>query len=153
MKQAIFIVLLAVALGCFAWTMIRYIRVMMRGTPDPRPRFDRLAERVGALVVFFFGQKKVVEHQVRPALSSWHHIIIFWGFLVIQLGTAELILNGLFAGFRWSILIGGTLYSGLRGIIDVFNLLVLLMVIWAAFRRTVIRPRLIPMNLDAALVL
>ena len=132
MKQLIFIALLAVAIGAFSWTMVRYVRVMLRGTPDPRPRFDRMGERLGALLVFFFGQKKVAEHQVKPAMSSWHHLII---------------------GFRWSLLIGDTLYTGLRGLIDVFNLLVLLTVIYAAFRRTVIRPRLIPMNLDAALIL
>src|SRR6185503_15770196 len=99
MKPLVFIVIIAIALGGFGWTMSRYVRVMMLGRKEWRPRFDQLLERVGVLLVFFLGQKKVVEHQVKPSPSSWHHLLIFWGFLVIQLGTLELILSGFFAGF------------------------------------------------------
>ena len=45
------------------------------------------------------------------------------------------------------------IYLPLKVLIDVFNLVVLLMVSWAIFRRIVIKPSLIPMNLDAGLIL
>ena len=153
MKPLIFLALIAVALGGFGWTMSRYIRVMMLGKSDWRPRFDQIPERLGVLLVFFLGQKKVAEHQVAPSPSSWHHLLIFWGFLVIQLGTLELILSGFFAGFTYAVILPEPLYVALRVIIDLFSLAVITMVAYGFYRRVVIKPRLIPMNLDAGLVL
>jgi Fe-S oxidoreductase len=153
MKQLIFAAIVAVAFAAFGWTLVRYIRVMLRGAPDPRPRLDQLPKRLAAFLVFFLGQKKVAEGQIKPAMRSWHHLIIFWGFLVITIGTIELIVRGVFPSFRLSLVIGHTLATILRTTADVLNLLVLVMVLYAYFRRIVIRPRLIPMNLDAALIL
>ncbi len=45
------------------------------------------------------------------------------------------------------------IYIGLVTVIDLFNAVVLAMIGWALFRRIVVRPRLIPMNLDAGLIL
>ncbi len=153
MKQLIFAAIAALAFAGFGWTMVRYIRVLLRGGPDPRPRFDQIPRRLAAFLVFFLGQKKVAEGQIPPAMKSWHHLIIFWGFLVITIGTTELIVRGIFPSFHLSLIIGDTLYAGLKTVADVLNLLVLVMVLYAYFRRIVIRPRLIPMNLDAALIL
>jgi Fe-S oxidoreductase len=153
MKQFVFAVLLAVAGGVFTYTMQRYIRVLLRGTKDPRPRFDQLAKRLWMVLVYFVGQKKVAERQIKPAPQSWHHLFIFWGFLIITVGTGELVLNGLFPGFHLDLLLGDTLYAGLRWLIDLMNLVVLAMVGYAFFRRVVVKPRLIPMNLDAGLIL
>jgi Fe-S oxidoreductase len=153
MKQLIFAAVLAIAFAGFGWTMMRYVRVLLRGVPDPRPRFDQIPKRLAMFVIYFLGQKKVAEGQIKPAMKSWHHLIIFWGFLVITIGTIELIVRGLFPSFRLSLLIGDTLYGGLKAVTDVLDLLVLLMVLYAYFRRIVIKPRLIPINLDAALIL
>src|SRR6266705_1316823 len=149
MKRLIFAAVLALAFLGFGWTMVRYIRVMLRGRSDPRPRFDQIPRRLAMVLIYFFGQKKVAEKQIEPAMRSWHHLLIFWGFLIITVGTAELIIRGVFPGFQLSKLIGHTLYDAGKTVADVFNLLVLLMVLYAYFRRIVIRPRLIPMNLDA----
>jgi Fe-S oxidoreductase len=153
MKQLIFAALVLIAFGIFTWTLQRYLRVMMRGTSDPRPRFDQLAKRLAMVLIYFVGQKKVAERQVKPARSSVHHLFIFWGFLVITVGSVELLLNGVFPGFHLEALMGPTLYGGLKTVIDVFNLLVLTMIGYAFFRRIVVKPRLIPMSLDAALIL
>src|SRR5262245_22430009 len=90
MKQFVFAVLLAAAFGFFAYTVQRYVRVMLRGRKDPRPRFDQLGKRLEMVLVYFVGQKKVAEHQLKPARSSFHHLFIFWGFLIITVGTIEL---------------------------------------------------------------
>src|SRR5687767_14907757 len=118
MKQLVFVALIAAALGGFFWTMQRYVRVMFLGRPDWRPRLDQIPERIRVLLVFFFGQKKVAEHQVKPSPSSWHHLIIFWGFLVIQAGTLELMITGLSPGWSLERILPGFAYSGLRVVID-----------------------------------
>ena len=43
--------------------------------------------------------------------------------------------------------------AALKAVIDGFNLLVLIAIVWALFRRIVVRPPLIPMNLDAGVIL
>src|SRR4030095_11020347 len=44
-------------------------------------------------------------------------------------------------------------YQPLYLVIDVFNLLVLITIGWAIIRRTLVKPRLIPWDLDAGLIL
>jgi Fe-S oxidoreductase len=153
MKQLVFVAIAAAALGGFVWTMQRYIGVMMLGRADWRPRFDQLLERLRFLLVFFVGQKKVAEHQVKPSPSSWHHLIIFWGFLVIQLGTLELMIQGLTNGGSLASILPPIVHTPLRVVIDLMSLAVLAMIAYGFYRRVVVRPRLIPMNLDAGLIL
>ena len=47
MKQLILSGLLIAAFGFFAWTVRKYVRVMLLGRKDERPRFDQLARRAG----------------------------------------------------------------------------------------------------------
>jgi Fe-S oxidoreductase len=105
-----------------------------------------------SVLVYFFGQKKVAEEGPRH-LTSKHHLLIFWGFLLITVGTGELIVAGLVPGFDLGWLLPGFAYDGLRAVIDVFNLIVLVAIGWALFRRAFIRPHLIPLNVDAVIIL
>jgi Fe-S oxidoreductase len=147
--------LLAAASGFFIRTVSRMVRAAGRGAPDPRPRLDQLGERIKSVLVFFFGQKTVVANR-DPKLSrlrwSYHHLLIFWGFLVITLASVEILVSGVFPSVTLDLL-PAALYVPLRFMIDVFNLLVLTTVVWAYFRRIVLRPPLIPLNVDAALIL
>ena len=153
MKQFVFIALLAAAFGFFAYTIRRYARVALLGRPDPRPRFDQLAKRLAYVLIYFFGQKKVAERQLSPAAPSYHHLWIFWGFLIITIGTTELLIAGVVPSFRLEAFVRPAIYGVLELAIDFFNLVVLAMVGYALFRRIVIKPQLIPMNLDAGLIL
>ena len=153
MKPMIFAAIIVLAVGGFVWTMNRYVRVMMLGRKEWRPRFDQLLERVRVLLVFFLGQKKVAEAQVRPSPSSWHHLLIFWGFLVIQIGTLELMTTGLAPSFHPEELLPAAIYGTLRVIIDLMSLAVVAMIAYGFYRRVFVKPRLIPMNLDAGVVL
>ena len=153
MKQLIFAALLVAAFGLFTFTMRRYVRVLALGAPEPRPRLDQLGRRLWFVFLQFFLQKKVAEGQKKPAAQSLHHLLIFWGFLIITVGTGELLVQGLFPSFNLSLLVGDTLHGALRATIDVCNLLVLSMIGYAVFRRVVLKPQLIPMSLDAAIIL
>ena len=151
-KPFIFAVLLVAAHAFFLLTVLRLVKFMAIGRPDIPT--DRLASRVGSVLVYWLGQKKVpekVSYESKPGLTSVHHLIIFWGFLTITVGTMELWLNGLDPMWDFSLL--GPLYHPLKWFIDVFNLLVLLAVSFGFFRRIVVKPRLIPMSLEAAAIL
>jgi Fe-S oxidoreductase len=152
MSIVLFVILLATAFTFFARTMMLFGRAVTTGVADPRPRFDQLGQRLLSVGVYFFGQKKVAEEGPLHRTSK-HHVFIFWGFMIITIATADLLVSGVvpaLAMHRW---MPSLLYRPLYGIIDVFNLIVLLMVTWAVIRRTLVRPALIPMNLDAGLIL
>jgi Fe-S oxidoreductase len=152
MKQLVFAILLMAAFGFFAITLRRYIRVVGMGVKDPRPRLDQLGKRLAVTFIYFFGQKKVAERQLPPAAPSFHHLWIFWGFLIITIGTVELLINGLVPSFSFAFL-GGPIYGTLKWFVDFFNMVVLIAVGYGFFRRLVLQPQLIPMNLDAGLIL
>jgi Fe-S oxidoreductase len=160
MRRALFAVLLAAALGMFTWTVRRFARMIVAGRPEGR--FDQRQARVRSVLLYFFGQKKVIEKTTLPAkrlprfvsaVGSKYHFLIFWGFIFITIGTVETIVAGLFPAFSWSRLLGAGVGQALGAIIDVFSLLVLILVGFAFFRRIVLQPRLIPMSRDAAAIL
>ncbi|WP_428264349.1 (Fe-S)-binding protein [Haliangium sp.] len=155
MRTVIFVILLAAAGGFFIRTIARMAQAAARGVDDPRPRLDQLGERIRSVLVFFLGQKKVVTGRgpmQSPLMWSWHHLIIFWGFLVITIASAEILVNGLIPAVSLELL-PAPIFLPLKLLIDVLNLAVLLIVGWSFFRRIVLKPRLIPMNMDAGLIL
>ncbi len=153
LKSVIFATMLVVAVSVFLWTVSRLYRIMARGRPDLS--LNPLGDRLVSVLVYWLGQKKVgerVSYQTPAGVTSKHHLIIFYGFLAVTLGTTELLVNGVVPAFSFSFL-GAPIYHGLRLVVDLFNLLVLLMVGYAYFRRIVLKPRLIPLSLDATLIL
>jgi Fe-S oxidoreductase len=151
MNTVIFVGLAAASLTFFARTMWLFGRAVAEGAPDPRPRLDQLPARLVTLGIYFFGQKKVAEEGPQHQTSK-HHLFIFWGFLLIQISTLDTIVGGLAPPGLLPYL-PDPIYRPLAALIDVFYLLVLLMVTWAVIRRTLVKPRLIPWNLDAGLIL
>lgn len=159
-KRIVFAALLALSLAMFAWTLRRFGKLVVAGRPDNR--FDRPGERLWSVLAFFLGQKKVVEKATIPSarwqgfvrtIGSRYHVIIFWGFLVITIGTIELLVQGLFPSFHLGLLIGTAAADFINATIEWFTVGVLAMLGFAVFRRTVLQPRLIPMSRDAALIL
>jgi Fe-S oxidoreductase len=128
------------------------VRAAGRGVADPRPRLDQLPARLWSVLLYFIGQQKVAE-EGPGHLTSKHHLVIFWGFLIITIGTAETLVNGVVPSFTLGSILPDLLYMPLRALIDVMNLLVLIAIGWAIFRRMAIKPRLITMNVDAAIIL
>jgi Fe-S oxidoreductase len=160
MRRVLFALVLAAALGFFAWTVRRFLRMFVAARPEGRT--DQPLERVESVLTYFFGQRKVIEPTTLPAkrlprfvsaLGSKYHFIIFWGFIVITIGSAELLAQGLFPSFSLRLLLGDTLAGGLYAMIDFFCGLVLAVIAFAFFRRIVLQPRLIPMSRDAAAIL
>jgi Fe-S oxidoreductase len=160
MKRLVFACMLAAALAMFAWTLRRFGRLIAGGRPDHRT--DRIGERIDSLLVYFFGQKKVVEKTSLPArhwkrfvtaLGSKYHFLIFWGFIIITVGTGETVIQGLFPQFSLAGLLGERLGGWLYQAMDVCNIVVLAVIAFAFFRRIVLQPRLIPMSRDAGAIL
>jgi Fe-S oxidoreductase len=160
MKRALFAALLFMSLALFAWTMRRFGRMVMGGRKAALPPAP--GARLASVMAYFFGQKKVIEKANIPsaraqrlvrAIGSKYHFLIFWGFLIITIGTGETLIQGLFPSFSLAAILGDTLAQALWATMDVANVIVLLMIAFAVFRRVVLQPRLIPMSRDAAAIL
>ncbi|MEZ4359786.1 MAG: (Fe-S)-binding protein [Kofleriaceae bacterium] len=151
MNTAIFIILLAAALVFFARTSWLFGRALFAGVADPRPRLDQIPQRLADVALYFFAQKKVAEEGPLHRTSK-HHLLIFWGFLIITIATVDLIVSGVVPQVSLRLL-PDFLYTPIYVAIDVMNAVVLVMVIWAVLRRLLVRPALIPWSLDAGLIL
>lgn len=159
-KRVVFALVLLASAAMFAWTVRRFARMVLAGKPEYR--WDRLPERIGSVLTYFFGQRKVIEESRIPstrakrfvrAMGSKYHFFIFWGFMIITIGTVELLIQGLFPAFNLSRVLGHTLAHYTAVAIDWSNLIVLGLIAFSVFRRVVLQPRLIPMSRDAAAIL
>src|SRR5262249_12696068 len=139
-RELIFAAMMLIALGFFTRTILRYVRVAAMGGKDPRPRLDQIGTRLAMVLIYFVGQKKVAERQIKPSQQSWHHLFIFWGFLLITVGTVEIMVNGVWHWFRFDRILGTTIADGLWWVIDLLNLVVLTMIGYGFFRRIVMKP-------------
>ena len=145
-KQIAFAAVVAFSLGLFTVTMDRMVRIVAMGRPANLK--ETWGQRIASLMAFFFGQGKVVEEK-----RSWHHLPIYWGFLVLSIATLDVALSGLLGSwFNLGVVIGATAYAWLSMVIDWANLVVFFALTFAFVRRF-IRPAFVPMSLDAMLIL
>src|SRR5216684_3704480 len=94
-------------------------------------RTDHIDDRIGSFFLVVLGQSGVLRDPI-PGIA---HFFTFWGFIIIQLGLLNLILNA----FNVSLpLIGDN--SGFAIVLDTFIILAFLAILVFAFRRGVIRP-------------
>jgi Fe-S oxidoreductase len=130
--QAIVAVLNAAALIVFFAVILQRFLTLTAGRRENR--FDRLGKRIGLVISRVFGQSQVLR---RPAIGL-AHAAIFWGFLVLAAASVKFLGEGVRGGFE---IPGVTDAAWYHFFFDVFVVLALLGVLYAAFRRLVLRPK------------
>ena len=93
-------VMLVLALSAFAYTMQHRVRLLLalRG----ENRFDHPIARLGAMLKFAVGQRRMVQRPDTRAGTA--HVLIFFGFLVVSLRTITLVGQGFSTGFHLPLL-------------------------------------------------
>src|SRR3989442_14489017 len=84
-----FYALIVVALVLFAQRAIFLLRLMLAG--KPAARWDKVPPRLVAVLVYVFGQARLLQNDFLPGLM---HATIFSGFLVLTPGTVEFFRQG-----------------------------------------------------------
>ena len=99
MRTLIFLAVIVVALAVLTRTLYRRFTVLTKTAPEPR--FDRVAERLRAVVVYGFGQKTFVrgEQPTGDKPSGWMHFAIFWGFLILGVQVIHMFGRGFVTDF------------------------------------------------------
>ena len=133
-SNIIFVLFVAVATGFFALNVQRLVGYMRIGLAADRT--DRPMRRLGNVFGIAIGQSKILREPVAGVM----HAMIFWGFMVLTVGTIEFVLEGIFPGFSLAFL-PHPLYRLYSLSQDVFVLLVLAAIAFAFYRRLVLHPR------------
>lgn len=144
-------ILLIVGLAVFSRTM--YYKIMLLRALEPCDRTNHIMERIKNMIILALGQKRLVGRKKERA-AGIVHALIFWGFCILLIRSLNIYGEGFVKGYALPLLgddyITGYLYMTLK---DIMEGIVLLMVIFAVFRRAVIRPERMHNTKEAYLVL
>jgi Fe-S oxidoreductase/nitrate reductase gamma subunit len=144
-----FTTLFAVAAVFFLWSCYLRFSLVLLGKPDDR--FSDLGRRFANMLLYAFGQKRVVTRSYPFGLN---HSVFFWCFLVLMIANIEFLLHGLFPGYIALSRLPEGLYFTLALILDIVSLVALLAVIVAISRRLFFPPKYIDARtVDAFVVL
>jgi Fe-S oxidoreductase/nitrate reductase gamma subunit len=146
--QVLLYLVLAVALAIFGYGLYRRVRLWRQG--QPRLRFDHCGRRLWNVVRYVLGQIKVA-NEAGPGIM---HLSIFFGFLVLFVGTALIFVNDdIFYPIFGSHYVRGSFYLGLETVLDLLGLTLLVGIVWALVRRYVFRPSRLESRPDDAITL
>ncbi|MCF6279899.1 MAG: 4Fe-4S dicluster domain-containing protein [Flavobacteriaceae bacterium] len=132
LPNILFAIILIVGIGFFVRNIRKIIRNIKLGKDIDRT--DNKSERWRNMANIALGQSKMVRRPVSGIL----HIIVYLGFIIINIEVLEIIIDGLFGTHRVLSFLGG-FYSFLIGSFEVLALLVLVSVIIFWIRRMIMR--------------
>ncbi len=112
---------------------IKLIKILQLARPEPLQ--GDLSDRLSIFTWNVLLQKKLFK-DFWPGVQ---HAIIFWGFIIITIGTTEHILDGLVHGFSFSFL--GPVYTAIVFTQDFLHPLVLSAVFYGMYRRLITKPK------------
>ncbi|MDB4064484.1 (Fe-S)-binding protein [Flavobacteriaceae bacterium] len=129
-----FAIALVVGIGFFVMNILKLIRNIKLGKDIDRS--DRKIERWKNMARIALGQSKMVS---RP-FAGFLHVIVYIGFVVINIEVLEIVIDGLFGTHRFfQPLLGNTIYGFLIGTFEILAFLVLVAVILFWLRRNIVQ--------------
>lgn len=123
----LFTILFLLAAATFAILAWRRLSLISLGQAENR--FDRIPARIKEMLLFAFGQKRVV---ARP--FGINHFVIFWSFIILLIANGDFLINGLFPAVSLRLL-PDALRGPLMFLFDIVSLLALVAVLIATGRR------------------
>ena len=130
LDNILFALLLGAGIGYFAINVKKLIRNIKLGQDVNRS--DNASERWKNMTMVALGQSKMVK---RP-IAGFLHIVVYVGFVIINIEVIEIIIDGLFGTHRVLSFMGG-FYDVLIGSFEILAFLVLVAVIIFWIRRNV----------------
>lgn len=127
-----FAIILAIGVGYFTLNVRKLMRNIKLGRDIDRS--DNPSERWKNMAMIAMGQSKMVRRPVAGVL----HILVYLGFVIINIEVLEIIIDGLFGTHRVFSFMGG-FYDFLIGSFEVLAALVIVAVVTFLIRRNVIK--------------
>lgn len=134
MSRIIFSLLTLVSFGFFGYTcyrIYRYFTLTKKAYP-----IKNIGERINLTLLVAFGQSKIL----RKPIAGLMHALVYWGFLVITIGTVEMMIDGI-AGTQRTLSVFGIGYNVITASEDIFALLVTVACVVFLIRRYITKPK------------
>lgn len=130
----IFVIVLVIGIGYFANNVKKLIRNIKLGQPDNVS--DNKTQRWKNMVMIALGQSKMVRRPVSGIL----HVVVYIGFIIINIEVLEIIIDGVFGTHRIGLtVLPESVYGFLIGTFEVLAVLVILAVIVFWLRRNTLK--------------
>jgi ferredoxin len=126
-KQLLFTFALAITLGVFTYTVLRLIKWFRFTKPYPIKDFGK---RFSRMLTVAIGQTKIL----RSPVIGLIHALVFWGFMVITLGSLEMVIEGL-TGLDRPMAVTGWFYDFIMASGDIMAYVVLISIVIFLVRR------------------
>jgi Fe-S oxidoreductase len=125
---------LVIAIGWFLFRVNQLLQFTLMGRDNKR--FNSWGTRFKLLGVYVFGQLRMYNRK-SYTIAGIAHFFTFWGFLIIQVTSLELFLQGLFPGLKVPVLHDN---AGWLLFVDLVQFLVLASMVTFFWRRLITRP-------------
>lgn len=134
LPNIIFSFLLIISIGFFSLNINKLIRVIKLGKPVERN--DNPGKRLLNMIRIALGQSKIVTKPISGIL----HVIVYVGFIIINIEILEIIIDGLTGSHRFfSKIFNTSVYNFLIASFEILALLVLISVIVFWTRRNIVK--------------
>jgi Fe-S oxidoreductase len=113
---------------------------------EPADRFDRIPERIKALLIYALAQKKFIQREPRPdtvlseQAAGWMHFFIFWGFCILGIEALTMFGRGFSDDFHLPLLSPHLLGGPYLLLKDIMAVAVLVAISMALYRWGVSHP-------------
>ncbi|MDC3416793.1 (Fe-S)-binding protein [Aquibacillus salsiterrae] len=122
-------------------TRLAYIRLGKKVEYD-----HQVKQGVKKVLINVFGQKKLLKDKKSGAI----HVMMFYGFILVQFGAIDFIVKGLVPGSHLPL---GILYPGFTFFQEIVTAMIIVAVIWAFYRRYIEKLPRLKRGFKAGLVL
>ena len=134
LPNIIFSFLLIISVGFFSLNIKKLIKVIKLGKPVDR--FDNPTKRLSNMIRIALGQSKMVTKPISGIL----HVVVYVGFIIINIEVLEIIIDGITGSHRFFSKIFNTyFYNFLIASFEIFALLVLISVFIFWTRRNIVK--------------
>ncbi|RMD87147.1 MAG: 4Fe-4S dicluster domain-containing protein [Calditrichaeota bacterium] len=135
LMQVIFYLISFGAMGVFFYGFYRRFQKYRRGRPANR--FNNLGARI-IKATRIMAQNSTIWK--RDAYAGFAHTLIFWGFVILFIGTVIVFIDHDILRFLGVHLLQGTFYLGFSVILDIFGVLFLIGLVMMMIRRGALHP-------------
>ncbi|HZI27183.1 MAG TPA: (Fe-S)-binding protein, partial [Gemmatimonadaceae bacterium] len=129
-----FLFVLILAVACFSFSAQRLYRFLRIGKDEPR--WDNIGTRLWNLLSIGIAQRKILRDPVAGPL----HALVFWGFVVLTVGSVEILLAGVFPSLAFRNWLPSGPYRLFVLSQEGFAIFVLIAVSVLLYRRIVVKP-------------
>ncbi|MCC6317826.1 MAG: (Fe-S)-binding protein [Gemmatimonadaceae bacterium] len=134
-SNAIFLLILLLGAGMFSYSAQRLVRYLRLG--QATFRLNDLPRRLWNLLTIGIAQTKILRDPVAGPL----HALVFWGFVVLQVGAIEILVQGVIPGFSYASILPRPLHYLFLASQETTAGAVLAAVAVLLYRRIVVKPR------------